>query len=366
MQTKSGEKPSRLAGWFRGESEPITIGILPSPTKEKADPLSNEGTSSEIQPTNLLQRMSTASTFSKPAMASRFSFFSTKSTPTKPATQAMDLNDEWIDMNISTALLPAGSPNLFSPAAYKNLQQQAESLLLRLQVAYKERTMLLREMAAEKEALAEEAEGSETRARYAKTQLNDLSAKLAEQDKAMMNLVDELAQEKLARREEEEARKRSVRLVEHAAAPSTRTRRASLSNTVSDSGFESEDDSSVESLFSRPTEPYSPAMSLSSVSTTDSPNASYSSDSQLPTSVPSPIRQQPLSSTVAKGPSALYRNNVAKEPTQTVCANCNGLQVSEAWHVVSLLQEENKCIKQRIGELEGALDGCLDLVGGLS
>ena len=366
-KAKSSDKAGKLANWFKGESEPIALGILPSPTKETPDPFDVSNTSSEVRPSSLLQRTSTAIASSKPAMASRLSFLTGKGNSTKPARQSIDLDDELINMDISKALRPMRPSDPLSPSAVRDLQQQAESLLLRLQAAYKERTVSLRDVAAEKEALSEETEGAETKARHLKTQLDDMSTKLAEQDEAMMNLVDELAQEKLARREEEEARKRSVRLVEHNTPPSARSRGASLSNATSDSGFESEDDSAAESVFSRRNGAHSPAMSMSSVSTTNSPDAYHASDfhvSALSRTQSSRLRGFPVH--VGKGISLSLQDNIAEEPIRSVCKNCNGTQASEAWNVVHMLQEENKCIKYRVGELEGALDGCLALVNGLS
>ena len=365
-QGKASEKASKVADWFKGESEPINLGILPSPTKEKADPFDSTGHSSEIRTSNLLQRRSTANMASKPALTSRFSFFTSKASLTKPAMRSLDLDDELIDLDISKALLSGGSPDPSSPAAFKTLQQQAEGLLTRLQVACKERTTSLREMAAEKEALAEETEGAETRARHLKTQLDDLSAKLAEQDEAMMNLVDELAQEKLARREEEEARKRSVRLVEQTTPSGGRRRGPSLSNSLSDSGFESEDDSSVESVFSRRTGAQSPALSMSSVSTSNSPEAYHAPNFQTSALRSQAARLRFTPAYIGKVGLGLHQNNIAEEPAQSTCANCKGSQASEAWSVVNVMTEENRYFKQRVGELEGALEGCLALVNNVN
>jgi hypothetical protein len=300
-------------------------------------------------------------------MASRFSFFSSKVSLPKPASLAPDLGDELLDMDVSNALFPAGPPDPTSPAAFKSLQQQAERLLARLQTAYRERTLQLRDMAAEKEALAEETEGAKTRARHLKIQLDDTSVKLAEQDEAMMNLVDDLAQEKLARREEEEARKRTVRLVEHNSPPKTSHRRISRANTVSDSGFESEDDSPAESVFSRRNGAHSPTMSMSSVSSTNSPDGYHLSELHVPTSTPHAARLRiPTSQLATKGMPAAYRPDLHEEPTQSGCPNCQGVRASEAWSVLGVLKEENQCLKHRIGELEGALDGCLDVVSSSS
>lgn len=369
-QGKTEEKVGKLADWFRGESEPINIGFLPSPTKEKDDNMETSAASSLIRPSTLLQRKSTAHGTSKPAMARRFSFFPSKTSLAKSNSTTPDFNDEFLDMDINKALFPSGPADPCSPAALRNLQQQAESLLSRIQSAYRERTLQVHEIAAEKEALAEEALGAETRAQHLKMQLNDMSAKFTEQDQAIMNLVDELAQEKLARREDEDARKRTLRLVEQASPPHTSHGRASTAYTISDSGFESEDESTAESLFSRGNGVHSPTMSMSSVSTSNSPDTYQFPDGhQLPdahfsTSTSRAARLRIPNSHNPKGTSTPYRNDPPEEtpPSTSSCTNCHGGRASEAWSVVGVLQEENRCLKHRVGELEGALDGCLDVV----
>ena len=206
-------------------------------------------------------------------------------------------------------------------------------------------------MVAEKETLAEEMEGAEMRARHLKLQLDDMAAKVAAQDEAMMNLVDELAQEKLARREEEDARKRSVRIVD-ATLPIVTSSRLRGSDTFSDAGFESEDDSCADSVFSRRDGTHSPTMSMSSVSTNGSPELYQS---------PEVFRSPPRAARLRAPPTSAGLKGT-EAPTQHGCANCNGVRPPDAWGVVSVLKEENHGLKQRVGELEGALDGCLDVV----
>ena len=365
-QGKKEEKVGKLADWFRGESEPINIGILPSPTKEKSDNMETSGSSSAIRPSTLLQRKSTAQGTSKPAMARRFSFFPSKSSLAQSSSPSPDLNDELLEMDINKTLFPLGPADPSSPVALKNLQQQAESLLIRMQIAYRERTLQVREITAEKEVLAEEALGAETRAQHLKMQLNDMSVKFTEQDQAIMNMVDELAQEKLARREEEEARKRTLRLVEQASPPNTSRGRASRAYTISDSGFESEDESPAESIFSRRDGVHSPTMSMSSVSTSNSPDTYQLPDAHIPTSTSQAARLRIPMAQLVKGTSTPYRNDLPEDPPPSSCTNCHGGRASEAWSMLGMLQEENGCLKHRIGELEGALDGCLDVVTRLS
>lgn len=349
---KSEEKAGKLADWFKGESEPISIGIIPSPTKDKGDPSDTTAETSDIRATNLLQRLSTAQVMPKPAMASRFSFFSSKASLVRTTPLPYELKDELLEMDVNAALFPNEPPNPFSPASFKNLQQQAEGLLSRLQTAYKERTVALRDMIAEKETIAEESEGADTRARHLKMQLDGMTAKFAEQDEAMMNLVDELAQEKQARRDDDEARKRTIRVVGDITSPSSGHRGLSRSNTVSDSGFESEDDSCASSVFSRRNGAQSPNMSVSSASTGHSSDLYRTQESHVPASTAQlALLRLPQGHAAAKG-----------MPVHT-CTNCEGVRASEAWSVVSILKEENEGLKCRVGELEGALDGCLDVVG---
>lgn len=354
--------PNKIASWFNGQSEPINIGILPSPTRESSDPLAAMSHAKSLQGTP------------KPAITSRFSFFTTKSSPTKPSL-AVDPNDEFLNLDISTALFPAGPVDPFSPSSFKNLVQNAEGLLTRLQAAYKERTLSLREMTTEKDTIAEELEGAETRSRHLKIQLDDMAAKLMEQDNAMMELVDELANVKRLKREEEEARKRTIRSVKpsisNPVAPHgdrnptagkpqerRRQRRERLSST-STTDCDSGDESSTESLFSK-VNCTSPRMSLSSVSTMSSPETYHQPDLSF-TSPQGPRRQAP------RTPSSKYTGSPPHEGSIVwSCGNCQGQGASEAWGVVEMLKEENKCLKERVQHVEGALEGCLDVVAQLS
>ena len=328
-----------------GESEPISLGIIPSPTKEKSNPFDTIADSSNVRPSSLRQQQSAAQVMAKPAMASRFSFFSSKASLVRTKSQSDQPKDELLEMDGGAALFPHEPANPFSPASFKNLQQQAESLLVRLQTAYRERTIALRDMTAEKETIVEESEGAVMRARHLKMQLDDMTAKFAEQDQAMMNLVDELAQEKQARREEEEARKKTIRVVRDFTPPGSGHPGLSRSNTVSDSGFESEDESCADSVFSRQNGAHSPILSVSSASTTSSPDISRTHEFHTPAST-AQIALRRLGPPSSK--------------------SMEGARASEAWSVVNILKEENEDLKHRVGELEGALDGCLDVVSRLS
>lgn len=225
-------------------------------------------------------------------------------------------------------------------------------------------------MKAEKETIAEELEGAETRTRHLKSQLDDLSARVVEQDQAMMELVDELANLKRIRAEEEDARKRTIRPVQPsisvqpdiAAAGqqdtgARRSRRDRLSSTSSATDCESD----TESLFSK-NQNSSPRMSLSSVETTGSPEAFHHPDLSFNAIFPPPF--QTAHRPTARVPSV--KSQASKEESCVWrCANCQGGGAAEAWGVVGMLKEENRCLKERVEHVEGALEGCLDVVARL-
>lgn len=351
-QGKRGLGLGRLADWFQGESDTINFTLLPSSTKDKPKTTGTMSTSSMESPSTMQRKSFPQATPPKPPLIGRFSFFASKSSITK----LPDLHDEFIDLDINKALFPAGPADPFSPAAFKNLVQNAEGLLLRLQAAYKERALTMRELTAEKDAQAEELAESETRAKHLKVQLDDMAAKLAKQDDVVMDLVDGLAQEKQMRREEEDSRKRSVMLVKASRAKAfghfdpespnaEEYRRQSDGSLVTDSGFESEEESVVDSVFSKGRDLMSRA-SDSSFSTCNSPDLYH----RLPPRIPSHGSHH--------HDSVLPHTAIRLES----CANCQGARSSQAWSMVLNVKEENRILNARLTQLEGAVDGCLDLV----
>lgn len=155
----------------------------------------------------------------KSAGQSRFGLFASSVFGTRPANNQtpanaqQQLDDELCDLDIEAALYPgvssssslpspAADRDTFSPAAYKNLQTNAAGLLLKMQGAYRERTVALREARAERDADREEMEETKLRVALVKTQLEDMAHKAAEHEAAMQRLVTELNAEKRARYEE--------------------------------------------------------------------------------------------------------------------------------------------------------------------
>jgi len=388
-QIRVEDKGGKLSDWFNGSSGPVNLGILPSPTKEKEDATERSPSAPMIRPPHKLHRTTTSESAINPmtSAASRFSFFTSKHSATLPPSLPPVVNDELLSLDIRMALNPGGAAEPFSPSSLQNLFTNAESLLLRLQTAYKLRTISLHEITSEMSAQQEELEEAEVRARHLKMQLDDMAAKVAERDNALKALVEELALERQQRREEKEARERSIVLVRRPRVDGSdvgaetnvsnrrHEKRESNFTIASDSGFESEDDSLADSVFSRNREATSPGTTMSSASGTTSPepcqHTQFSSVASAPQASGNRPGMGPLRPStfqkILKGISTAKANEVPGD-ADTVrwgCANCNGGNAAEAWSVAGILRDENKGLKQRVGSLEGAVESCLDLVNGL-
>lgn len=389
------DKGGRLTDWFSGSSAPVNLGILPSPTKEQGDTsMKSSFTSPAASHPCRLHRKTTSESALRVSHpnASRFSFFGAKHTAPEQQPDSA-ASDELMTLDINTSLLPGGPADPFSPSSFHNLLTNAEGLLHRLQTAYKQRTNSLHEITSENRAQRDELEEAEMRARHLKLQLDDMAAKVAERDKAVRTLGEELALERQQRRDEEEARKRSIVLVgKPRGAPALtdeagdmhlpirqRKKRDSNGTIASDSGFESEDDcSSAESVFSRTHGTTSPTTTTSSTPSAASPESFQNARSftavnatlQVPALRPALGPQRPSTfQKILKGLST-STTTASEVPDFTSngqwgCANCQGGHAAEAWSVVGVLKDENQGLKKRVGELEGAVEGCLGIVGGL-
>ena len=47
------------------------------------------------------------------------------------------------------------------------------------------------------------------------------------------------------------------------------------------------------------------------------------------------------------------------------CRNCRGQDSSAAWNTAGILRDENRDLKQRVSQLEVAVEGALDMVNGI-
>ncbi|KAL8787740.1 MAG: hypothetical protein Q9213_002060 [Squamulea squamosa] len=311
----------------------------------------------------ILEKQATTRAIPKPPITSRFSLFGLKQPTARPPASSPLIHDEWYDLDVINALLSSKPTEPFSPSAFKNLQQNAEGLLSKLQTAYRQRSQALHDVIAEKEAQSEEREGAEMRSRHLKIQLDDMTAKLAEQDKIMMDLVDQLAQEKLARREAEDTARKGYDAYHIGIRHIPRSSRSRIS-TASEMSIESED-SCAESLFSRHGAA-SPTVSMSSVSTMNSPDF-QSIHHQLPTSPEGrQFTQNSNQGSRCQPAETKLSDHSINSPTQlSGCIDCTGLKESEAWNLVNIMKLENKVLKKRLGQLESTVDDCLDMVKGL-
>ncbi|KAI9807391.1 MAG: hypothetical protein M1833_000136 [Piccolia ochrophora] len=368
------EDKARLDSWFKGSSAPVVLGM---PIKD-ASPEESDRSSS---PSRFSQKSSRSSTSpqvlkSPPPLTKKFSFFGFKATSQKAAPPSPSLDDEFFTLDIGNVLNPAGNNHPITPTSFRNLQSNSETLFLRMQTAYRLRTLSLQETIAERDSLRTEKEKGEAEARLVKSQLDDTRTRVLDQENTIKELIAELVDERRQRHEDEETRKRSIALVkapEHAiatdySASRTPTKRTSIATIASDSGFESEGDSQVDSVFSRPR-----ASSISSSNTGLSSPMSTSSPLEV-TPFPSRPAKLRLNSVerlqpqrLSKPQQAVCGVNVNAGPTSAPasCPTCNGGPGSDVMNTVRALRCENAELVERVGQLEGAVESCLGLVGGI-
>ncbi|KAI1429389.1 hypothetical protein F5Y12DRAFT_782091 [Xylaria sp. FL1777] len=366
---RGGNSPGRPRGWRSGTSTPVEYDASPSPHQPR--------TATDTTPKSTAQ--------------SRFGFIASSvsaftSRMTSPTQTPARTDDELCDLDIEAALFPALSPSdsdVFSPAAYKNLQTNATGLLHRMQNAYRQRTIALREMQAEREAQREEMEEMELRTRNFKSQLEKMAAKAAEQEKAMQQLMAELQAEKRARHEERVSKmvlaaEGSVITEDLCVDEDERKRwRASSSTVKSDLSIDTDGDSTAESesIFSRSRSPT--AMTCATSTETESvmdvppsvllhPRAAAVAAKQ-PKSTQQQQQQLTAFQRLVKGISAIKEESGGGGDNggSDGCRNCRGRDASVAWNTVSLLRDENIALKQRVAQLDVAIEGALDVVNGL-
>ena len=459
-----------LASWFTGSSAPVSVGIQVGDQESLSPPTMSSRDGSPERPPAKLQKRPTVTTLessvsyaptktpaSNTTSTSRFNFFSSPKTPIQKTIQlpqsSLD-SDEFLTLDITSALFPSNSPGAqdpFSPAAFKNLLTNAEGLLLKLQTAYKLQTLSLHELSSTHSALTDELDEAETRAQCLRSQLEDMASKVSEQDRTIEELVSQLATEKQARSEEKEARQRSIALMTSSRLEMDALHKRSscsehehehedlgISNAegrrdvhisgrkkwrYSSAGSElstteSDAESGPESVFSRSRSPTLTTSSATSTMTTESamPEILQASFARMVAVPHSPSRAyaqaqgtHPLSLNTTQRPMVVERASTfqkilrgmatssatAISPTSTSmppseeqrerererdvvddmfsgigmgdsgCKNCRGRDASVAWDAVGLLRMENRGLKDRVGTLEGAVEGALDLCGGL-
>lgn len=314
-----------------------------------------------------------------PAKMSLLSMFSRNA----PVVVTQAEHDELLNMKVEEALFPAGPPtgkDTFSPASYKNLQQQATGLLTKMQNAYRQKAQALSELEKEREADRDELEEAETRATHLKFQLEDMAHKAVEQERHMKQLMEELAAERRARADDQSSMLKRLPTGVQSEAGSTISedlgvddaeemqKRKWRKSNGTDVSFETDDDSisfgEGESVFSRPRSP------SASTFTTTRGGADTSSVMDMPLPTPSSTRGGNVRASVASSRKSTSQMSTFQKLMKGIsgddgCRNCKGQDASVAWDTVGLLRDENKGLKSRVGELEDCLEGALDAVNGL-
>ncbi|KKZ67008.1 hypothetical protein EMCG_07308 [[Emmonsia] crescens] len=419
---KSAHPGTLFTGLFQGESAPIRFGLVRSYYAEEDSTNNANHPNTTTQMTESLssrpqskfpKRMTMSSPLKQVSSTARFSLFGSKTQPqySKQNQLPEPADDELLNLDVSSALFPTSSSDLPTPEALKSLQYNAQRVIGQLQASYKLRTFALHEALAEKSSLGEELEETQSRLLNIKNQLNGMAEKVHEQDKAMKAMAEELKLERQKRQEEEEAQKRSIIVVRepepahyqdhnhHHSSSCVRdgardgletksikrhSKRSSGGTFHSDSGFESGDESTTESIFSRKYEnigsPATLATRASGASSPDigfyvAPLPSLSEDQLAPpqpqltasSKSPAPAPKPSAYDRVLRGISSasLGGSFMSSSPfSMSRCSNCHGVTASDAWSVVSVLKDENRGLKNRIGELETVVDECITLVGG--
>ncbi|KAI1815299.1 hypothetical protein GGS20DRAFT_353974 [Poronia punctata] len=368
---RRGNSPGRFGGWLGRPSTP------PGDGEENNTP-SSDSIRSQGESTPKTAAQSRLS-----FLASSMSAFTRMTSPT-PQTPARPVDDELCDLDIEAALFPGSgsspqdSSDTFSPAAYKNLQANATGLLRRMQDACRQRTMALREMQAEKEALKEEMEETGLRARNFKSQLEMMATKAAENEEAMEQLVAELHAEKRARHEERAAHEKMFRAAAAAAAAADPDHEEDLcvdederkrwrkSNGTLKSELSIDTDVDVDSTESETISIFSRSRSPTAMtSITENESVETSSKMSTPTAKPRPAPQQQQLTTFQRLVKGVAATNKEELQGADGCRNCKGQNASVAWNTVSLLRDENITLKQRVAQLDVIIDGALDIVNGI-
>ena len=329
---------------------------------------------SSVRSTRSQKRMTLPSSLRQITSANPFSFFTSKSEEQQQPMVPEPADDEFLNLDIDAALFPPGITAYSAEEAFANLRETAENVIRQLQAAYKLRTFALHESLVEKRMQKEELEESSSRFQNIKAQLDEMAARVAEQDRAMRDLAEDLRLERQKRHDEEEARRQlePLPINRDKLDSSSQVRHSKQSILSSDSGFESGDESIAESTMSKRNDDTVSIPPQSSNTTAATTPSSLVSPPPLPRPSGTPSQLSPARAQQSPSrPSAYDRvmkgissSGIGSLITTSRCSNCRGLSAADAWSVVNVLKEENKALKNRMSELECAVEECITLVGG--
>ncbi|KAG5944611.1 hypothetical protein E4U53_006867 [Claviceps sorghi] len=338
-------------------------------------------TPSQLRPSSTSLSVETRVKGAPSPRTSRFSFFNMTGFkgPTTISPVSVPSNDELINLNIDAALSSTETIQTqepFSPAAFNNLHTNAASLLRKFQSAYQDKAIACQELRAERDLQQDEKLELETRVICLKRQLEDMAQKAVETEIVMQALMQELNQEKKLRLQERTARESLVMssgistISEDLGAEEDQRRkhhRRSASTMKSDdAGFDTDEESIDQvSLFSRSRSPPLIASPLDGLST----QCSGSIASHMPQAPRSHMLEPPRSSKQYQ-PQQIstfqkLMKGISGDSTKRECQNCQGQDASMAWDTAGLLRDENRGLKQRVSDLEAAIEGALDAVMGV-
>lgn len=339
---KTSGKVEKLASWFNGCSDPVNITLVPSPSREKLDPIAEpdnffSGSTDSLDTYTRLPARKRPGMFSESANASvsRLSIFRKPSQA--PVLMDTSTINELEAIDAFAALFPTGEDAVFSTETYKSLQANAESTIKKLQCALKQQTQALYTVTSQKIAQGDELEATKMQSTAMKDQLNEMADQVKDQEEHIQALKAELSL-RPASFQAEAPTKQTVRMV---SGTSYRNKRISNSSMTSQSD-DGSDMSSQISIFSEVESlDMSPGTSIAA-----SPVLKHSSTMG---------RQQPPSLAWSELHSA------------HACQRCHGYPGSEAWDYIDVMKKEKIALCARIEELEGEYEGALnDLVGGLT
>jgi hypothetical protein len=351
-----------LRAWFAGTSAPLQIGFVPGDCRETV-----RGEANDLEQDEMFHHgpkfTSNPSRLQNSTVASKFSWILGANNISKQKSlnathdQSADEDDELVNLNISHALSPNGPRDVLDPASFHELLHTAEQLLYRYREAYRAQATRIHDLETEQDVQDEELDEAETRAKHLKVQLDDMAARAAEHQIRMQELKKELEEERILRKQEDEARLRSVSLIRGpSCAQNQRShvlrqqkRLSAASSIATDSGFESEDDSGSEtSAFIHANRTSDSIGTVQSLAFAEPLQATVMTITR-----PNIHRRQSTYDKVIEQ----YRSKQSMTCARTTVGNIGD------WDTVKQVKEENAALRRRCYELEEAVNDSLDMLG---
>ncbi|KAF2756205.1 hypothetical protein EJ05DRAFT_93437 [Pseudovirgaria hyperparasitica] len=258
----SAKRNSKFGALFVGASAHVNLGLVPSKTPRHLHVDEEEEEGEDSDDDMFTTRNSTAPTLQRrttsQSATNKFSWLlpsvGVKGPRVSQPARTEDSSDELLTLNVQHALFPHGPTDPLDPASFNDLLEAAENLLQRYQSAYRSQAEQIAELKAEQSVQDEECDELETRSRHLKIQLDDMSARAAEQDAEMQSLQQQLQKERQLRIAEEEARLRRRTSYDQRDDPAWSRRQAKRTSnsaiSFTDSGFDSDSEGTASSAAS--------------------------------------------------------------------------------------------------------------------